>query len=658
VKDHLILLKVCAVLCLLSVSLPAQTGTSTDAASGAPSDGFGATNPYSLVQTHWIVAGKVTNLQGDPIPGAKVEVEPVNASGEFHTIQTDFQGQFHTEYWLNSDLTRDLRVSVAASKKGFLKAHQTVHFTNADKPWLIPVTLREPREDPALLSQEDLIFSVGPKLRNLTAADGLSAKSEKDYERGVADFLDRNRPERALPSFSKVLDRDPGCVGCRILMALAELASGDWDGAARDAGEAVTSTLKDRAHGRAEPLVVYGVMDTWRHDNDQATAYFLEALKFAPQDPLALQEIGRTQMLGQDWAMADSYLTRAIAAGAGPDSRLMRVEALLGEDNSQEASAEFDRYLNGRSVAQMPVRVRQLWLQVRDKKRIETVYLKKDAKIQHRLDYLRDLPSDVGGVEPASSQDELGAVLGAVGKNVADYFQNFPNTSSLEQVHQQKLRKGDRLAGTVDQKYHYLCVAPVDSFGPGFQEYRVSLGDNPGQEALKEGFMLTSGFASASLIFHPAYQPQSTFRLVGRQKIDGHEAVLIAFAQKPDKARVNGLFKSGDVTMPTFTQGLAWVDAGKFQILRLRTDLLTPLLDVKLERQTTDINFDETHFKGLPNGFWLPREVSVAVDWNGKRLRNQHQYSDFKLFSVGSVEKRGKMKNVSAASTDASTQAP
>ena len=58
----------------------------------------------------------------------------------------------------------------------------------------------------------------------------------------------------------------------------------------------------------------------------------------------------------------------------------------------------------------------------------------------------------------------------------------------------------------------------------------------------------------------------------------------------------------------------------------------TVVPDVKLERQTTEISFGETHFKGMQIGFWVPQEVSVAVDWNGRRLRNQHQYSDFRLF--------------------------
>jgi len=164
--------------------------------------------------------------------------------------------------------------------------------------------------------------------------------------------------------------------------------------------------------------------------------------------------------------------------------------------------------------------------------------------------------------------------------------------------------------------------------------------------------MLTSGFASSSLIFHPVYQPEATFRYLGRQKINARDAFVIAFAQRPEKARVNGAFKYGGTTMPTYSQGLAWVDGETFEIVRLRTDLLKPLPEVKLEKETTEIDFGENHFKDVAAAFWLPREVTVSVDWNGQSLRNKHEYSDFKVFNVGASQKIGKPKDLEQNSKD------
>jgi hypothetical protein len=48
---------------------------------------------------------------------------------------------------------------------------------------------------------------------------------------------------------------------------------------------------------------------------------------------------------------------------------------------------------------------------------------------------------------------------------------------------------------------------------------------------------------------------------------------------------------------------------------------------------------------------WLPEEVTVTLDWNGRLLRNKHEYSDFKIFDVDASEKIGKPK----ASTESPT---
>ena len=423
-----------AVLCLLLVSAIAQV----QMASQAPVTVSDA-NLYNIVQKRWVVAGKVTTLRGDAVAGARVDVEPTSASGQFRTMVTDFQGQFQTDYWLNSELVKEFSVDLKVTKKGFRKAHALIDFGRSDKFWLIPVTLRDPEEDSELLSQADLISALAARLNKLKASDGLSAAGEKDYARGVAEFLVLKRPDRALPFFTKVTRRDASCMPSRTMLALAELDSGDWDGAHRNLSEVLNKILADRSLGRPEPLLVLGVMESWRHQPVNAAGYFAEALKYAPQDPLALQELGRSQLLLQNWGAADQYLSEAIAAGAGPEVRLLRVEALLGGDQFQAASTEMTRYLDGREVKKMPIQVRELWVQIQDRMKVESAYLKAKKKGDAGIDYLHRPPPDLNGLEPATDQGQLDSILSAVGKTVAEFFRNFPNTSSLEQIHQEKL---------------------------------------------------------------------------------------------------------------------------------------------------------------------------------------------------------------------------
>jgi hypothetical protein len=352
-------------------------------------------------------------------------------------------------------------------------------------------------------------------------------------------------------------------------------------------------------------------------------------------------------LLVQNWEPADEYLSKAISAGAKPEARLLRVQALLGADQFQAADTEMARYLDGRNVKKMPVQVRQLWVQIENRKKVEAAYLSPKWNGKQAIDYLHHPPLDLRGLEPATDQRQLDSILSAVGKTVAEFFANLPNTSSLEEVHQEKLSRKQKVGTRLDQKFRYLCFTPAQAWGPGFDEYRSDEGGRQASpQGLQDGFMLTSGFASASLVFHPMYQSQADFRYLGRQKVDGRDAYVIAFAQQPAKARLNGAFSSGKISMTTFSQGLAWVDSESYEIIRLRTDLLTPLSEVKLERATTEIAFGKVHFRGIDKEFMVPQQVTVEVDWNGKHLRNQHRYSEFKLFKVEATEKVGKPKQL------------
>jgi hypothetical protein len=223
--------------------------------------------------------------------------------------------------------------------------------------------------------------------------------------------------------------------------------------------------------------------------------------------------------------------------------------------------------------------------------------------------------------------------------------QNFPNTISSEAIHQEQLSNKGKMRGSQDQTFRYLCMLPTRAWGPAFKEYRAdSAGSESQPKGMNDGFMLTKGFTSAALMFHPTYRPESTFRYLGRQKINGHDTFVVAFAQIPGKAHLVGNFQSGQTSLTTFTQGLAWIDTSTYRIVRLHTDLLRPLPELRLEKEALDIGFNEVRFKQSKQALWLPGQVTVTIDWDGKVLRNTHAYSDFKIFNVESSERIGKPK--------------
>ena len=592
----------------------------------------------------WAVAGRVVTLRGDVIRGARVQVNPLGPE-EIRFFTTDASGEFETSYSPPAGQFSDFKVVLTVSKKGFQTAHELIDFGEFKTPVRLPITLLPEEEDSRLLSRQDLNSHLLPRLQSLGPGSGISSKSEKQYAKGVQEFVGKGRPDRSLRYFSDVVKHNAACAKCRTMLALAELDSGNWDGAARDANSALGLTRKDPRTGSPEAVLLAGVMESWMHNPQAATSFLVEANHLDPKDALALQEIGRAQLQLHQYEIAGSYLSRALVAGAGPVAHLLRAKALLGKDNVDEANTEMNRYLNGRDVKTMPLWAREVWGEIQNRKKIDALYAGPGKRKSRRrgiatVDYLHDSARQLKGLEAANDQTELEPILTAVGKNVAALFRDLQNTTSLEKVHLEKLLRNGKAKESMHEKYLYLCLMPSDPGVPGFNEYRKNIDvDNRKQGSLDRGYMLTSGFVSAALIFHPAYQSQSTFRYLGRQMMDGRETYVVAFAQLPQKALLYGMFKSGDKSAPTFEQGLAWIDVQNDRIVRLRTDLLKPLPEVRLTEESTQIDYQDVHFKQLAQGFWLPRDVTVTVRWGGKRLRNVHHYSDFRIFNVGHTEK-------------------
>jgi hypothetical protein len=88
-------------------------------------------------------------------------------------------------------------------------------------------------------------------------------------------------------------------------------------------------------------------------------------------------------------------------------------------------------------------------------------------------------------------------------------------------------------------------------------------------------------------------------------------------------------------------QGLAWIDAETFQVLRIETWLLVPRKDIGISSQTSTVDFYPVQPSGSEGVLWLPREVTVEAVYRGLKVRNTHHYANFKLFRVESTIKPG-----------------
>ena len=79
--------------------------------------------------------------------------------------------------------------------------------------------------------------------------------------------------------------------------------------------------------------------------------------------------------------------------------------------------------------------------------------------------------------------------------------------------------------------------------------------------------------------------------------------------------------------------------ADSFQILRLETDLVHPLPEIRLAAEHTAIEYAPVRFPKKKISLWLPQSAEIYVDWRGLRIHRTHSFSDYVLFSVDDTQR-------------------
>ena len=242
----------------------------------------------------------------------------------------------------------------------------------------------------------------------------------------------------------------------------------------------------------------------------------------------------------------------------------------------------------------------------------------------------------------SEDQDALPSILQKVGANVAEFFEYFPNTASVEEVRQDVLSSDGRVMKRTRGKYNYLMLSGKGG-SIALEEFRS---DPRGNEAAPRGpeggFMLTTRCLWHLIHFYPKYQEDSDFRYLGLSS--NPKAYVIAFAQKPEAAREVARIGVWDPDLADqkilmLIQGIVWVDPDTYQIIRAHTELLAPRIDIGLTRNTTEIECAEEKFEGVSRSFWLPREALVTSVFRNYTYKNRHRYSDYRLFTVETQDK-------------------
>ena len=192
------------------------------------------------------------------------------------------------------------------------------------------------------------------------------------------------------------------------------------------------------------------------------------------------------------------------------------------------------------------------------------------------------------------------------------------------------------LAGAPWKDFDYFMLSRQSPEGtPMLEESRTDIKALNGGRSKREPTILHGiGFGYLWLLFLPENIPQSRYRFLGHQKMNGHDAYVVAFAQLPGRVKVPAEITLGANAYPLLYQGIAWIDEATFRIVRLETDLLAPLPSISLQRMRSDLLFSEVRIPQLAQPLWLPKQVELTWRQEDQLLGEMHLYTKYRLFNV------------------------
>jgi hypothetical protein len=125
----------------------------------------------------------------------------------------------------------------------------------------------------------------------------------------------------------------------------------------------------------------------------------------------------------------------------------------------------------------------------------------------------------------------------------------------------------------------------------------------------------------------------------------------VHFKQRTDKPNTIKRYRIGadGPSYPVALKGRAWISSDNYQIVRLETDLVAPLPQIRLVADHADIEYGPVKFKQGNVSMWLPQSADVYYDWKGRRIHRRHSFSKYMLFGVEDKQKISVPKVADAA---------
>jgi len=462
-----------------------------------------------------------------------------------------------------------------------------------------------------------------------------------------------------------------------------------------DAHKHLEAAQKD-APKSAEIEYLFGVCSSQMHDEVQAKAYWMKTLELNPKHLSALLAVGQDLLHENKPAEAMPYLNRAVEV----DPSAWRAHAILSEalvlqrqfeDAVKQAERAIElgheraavvqpvlaRALAGSGNRDEAIKVLQVYVQAHPSdtvasKDLETLRTPRAggtssdaAAVASEMAAMTNetaalpggsswLPPDVDEHVPpveAGASCAVDDVVSKAGIQLMELVKDVDRFAATESLTHESIGKNGLASYPEKRKFDYVVsIQEVQHGYLNVEEYRNGSG---GSSADFPDGVATNGLPALVLIFHPYNAKNFEMTCEGLARWNGGLAWQVHFKQRPDKPNTIKRYRIGadGPSYPVALKGRAWISSDNYQIVRLETDLVSPVPQIRLIADHANIEYGPVKFNKSDVKMWLPQSAEVYYDWKGRRIHRRHSFSNYMLFGVEDRQKISVPK-VDETSTD------
>jgi hypothetical protein len=233
---------------------------------------------------------------------------------------------------------------------------------------------------------------------------------------------------------------------------------------------------------------------------------------------------------------------------------------------------------------------------------------------------------------------DLQNLLGLAAKQAEIFVGQFSDVKCTERVQQVKYGKGERIESNEEITYDYLLMLQTAGGDIRLEESRLAAAER--SQGRKASLLVTNGFSTLLLIFHPVYQSSFVFDWVGEEQLAGATRIRIHFRHVAGTRSPTVLLLRGR-EYPLLLEGTAWLDPQTGAVARMVAGLATSMEDIGLKALRSDVEYFRVAFQADRRPFWLPRTAVIDLETMRQHWRNSHRFTDYKLFSVSATANVG-----------------